>query len=43
MGNVRIYTWDEAWMIMDKLDFEMEDNYYAVWDSPEEVEWARAS
>lgn len=43
MGNVRIYTWDEAWLIMDKLDFEMEDNYYAVWDSPEEVEWARAS
>ena len=43
MGNVRIYTWDEVRLIADKLEFEMEEKYYAVWDLPEEVEWAKAA
>lgn len=43
MGNVRIYTWDEVRLIADKLDFETEEKYYAVWDLPEEVEWAKVA
>ena len=38
-----MYTWNEAMKIATELDFEMGDNYYAVWQWPEEIEWIQAA